>query len=777
MKIAMLLTAWMTLSCHNGSGKDVQADPDKLPLTLRNFYQDNNYSDKPSALIDGDLKTPFVPAWNLIYQPNDVVVDISDYKATIKKIRIYDGQGDKFNTKLILVRKDNEQEVEVGTYTGDKYETWVEFTPPSSFEASRFIMRGGANGSYGNELELIGDYTPYKEPGYNRARKPLKDLLGVNAHWWDFLNNMNMKGTAIVPAKYDAFMDLGLTSLRNYGNAKEYQPVKDKWAFNPVHQGWYEEDLFAQIKKDRPDMVCWSVMQGQFDFVRNTWDVPDPNYQFTATVSEYINHNTWGVLVLQSASNKNTGGFRRWHIELASPVPKGKTAKDFATGSSNQMNIPTSHPSRIEMGVGGNLPYEPGMKVNVTKGQSSELNIYYADNNKRDDLSTWEVLGRMAYVMAARKGKNAKAPGYNVWSHVDYDPEHSKWIAPNEVVKGSGTADLFEGMNEPNAFWAGYDDYLNGRYLAPAWSMMYDGNKGQFKNFGVKNADPAFKMSTSGLATASTDIMRAVYWWSKKNRGIKKDGSVDLPFDIIQFHNYSYTGGVSQYAGGVQGGLPPELSNVLDAADEFVWYSNKYAAGREVWIGEWGYDVNPESPMNAPAYGKYTAEQTRANWAMRTILEYAAHGIDRAQWYRLYQDGNWADKDATQFSTMSLLRENEDKTISRRLVGDYFKQVGELGDYVFDSRVSESPRVLKYKKGKDVMYAIWGVEQMKKEKNSRPEFTETTGTYELSLPGISAVTKKEFQDGSGLMRSEKLNVNGKLSINYSAKPLFIVTNE
>jgi hypothetical protein len=234
---------------------------------------------------------------------------------------------------------------------------------------------------------------------------------------------------------------------------------------------------------------------------------------------------------------------------------------------------------------------------------------------------------------------------------------------------------------------------------------------------------------------------------------------------------------VSQYAGGVQGGLPPELSNVLEAADEFVWYSNKYAAGREVWIGEWGYDVNPESPMNAPAYENYTAEQTRANWAIRTILEYAAHGIDRAQWYRLYQDNNAADKDATQFSTMSLLRENEDKTISRRLVGDYFKQVGELGDYVFESRVSETPRVLKFRKGKEVMYAIWSFEQMKKEKNSRPEFTESTGTYELSLPGVTTATKKEFQDGKGMMRSETINVNGKLSVSYSAKPLFILATQ
>ncbi len=229
---------------------------------------------------------------------------------------------------------------------------------------------------------------------------------------------------------------------------------------------------------------------------------------------------------------------------------------------------------------------------------------------------------------------------------------------------------------------------------------------------------------------------------------------------------------------GIQGGLPPELSNVLDAVDEFVWFSNKYAAGREVWCGEWGYDVHPESPMNAPAYGPYTAEQTRGAWAVRTILEFSAHGLDRAQWYRLYQDGNASDKDQTQFATMSLLRENEDKTISRRLVGDYFKQMGELGDFVFESRVSNNPRVLKFRNGKQVMYAIWAVEKMDLQKGERPKFTETTGTYTLSLPGISSVVVKNLADGAGAMRTQKLSVtNGRHTLNYSAKPVFIVYTE
>ncbi len=781
MKKLFVYAGLLMMTSCNGQDvvtKGLSSKEEKIPLTSRDFYQDNNYKEKPDALIDGDVTTSFVPSWNLIYLPHDVVVDLSDYNATVKKIRIYDSNGDKFTTKLILVRKDNDKEVEVGTFTGDKYNQWVEFTPPADFVASRFIMRGGANNGYGNELELLGNYTKKAERRYNRPHKPLKNMLGVNAHWWDFLSNQNTKESSIVPAKYKAFVDLGLTSLRNYGNAREYQPVKGKWAFNPVRQGWYEEDLMKQLEKDRPGLVKWSVMQGQFDFVRDTWEVADENRQFTAMVDQYVNHGTWGVLVLTSLANKGSGAFNRWHIELADAPPAGKAAHDYKVRSSTQATIPSAHPTKVDLVVGGNLPYAAGQKVVVRKGQSSELNFYYSDNDKRDSLSTWETLGRMAFVAASRKGTNTKAPAYGVWSHVDHDPVHARWIAKNEMLKGTGTWNLFEGMNEPNAFWAGYDNFLNGRFLAPAWSMMYDGHKGLYPKSGVKNADPHFKMSTSGLATASTDIMREVYWWSRKNRGYNKDGTVNLPFDIIQFHNYSYTGGLSQYAGGVQGGLPPELSNVLDAVDEFVWFSNKYAGGREVWCGEWGYDVHPQSPMNAPAYGPYTAEQTRGTWAVRTILEFSAHGLDRAQWYRLYQDGNASDKDQTQFATMSLLRENEDKTVSRRLVGDYFKQMGELGDFVFESRVSNNPRVLKFRNGKQVMYAIWAVEKMDLKKGERPKFTETTGTYTLSLPGIRSVVVKSLADGAGAMRTQKLSLpNGRHTLHYAAKPVFIIYKE
>jgi hypothetical protein len=127
---------------------------------------------------------------------------------------------------------------------------------------------------------------------------------------------------------------------------------------------------------------------------------------------------------------------------------------------------------------------------------------------------------------------------------------------------------------------------------------------------------------------------------------------------------------------------------------------------------------------------------------------------------------------------MSLLRENEDKTISRRLVGDYFKQMGELGEFVFESRVADHPRVLKFRNGKQVLYAIWAVEKMDLKKGQRPRFTETTGSYTLSLPGVRSITVKNLADGAGAMHSQQVSLtNESYTVNYSAKPVFVIYTE
>jgi len=401
----------------------------------------------------------------------------------------------------------------------------------------------------------------------------------------------------------------------------------------------------------------------------------------------------------------------------------------------------------------------------------SQLNFEYQYYNLRDSVSSYQSIARDMFVLATRGGKNKNLPDYPVYNTPNW------WEPKQEVVKGGGFYDLIEGGNEWNAWWnSSWDTYMSGTNLAAAWSMMYDGHKGRYPLSGVKQADPNVLFTNGGIASDQPDIFReAVDWW-KVNRGYLPDGSVDIPLDFYSYHSYSSVDG--QY-GNSKGGIPPEIG-MIPKARNMVYFANKYGGGKGVIIGEWGWDVNQNSPLNAPAYGGHTPEQTRAWWAVRGMLKFTEVGIYGAEWYRAYQDypNSIYDSLGLQFATMALLRQMDDQAtiIKRTLVGDYYKQLSEFGDYVFDDAIrSDSLNILRFKKDTSTMYAIWAVEQVETPENSRPIFTERTGSYDLPVPMNAIVRIKNFRDdGSGVMDS-RLDVaaGNTYRISYSAKPQII----
>lgn len=416
----------------------------------------------------------------------------------------------------------------------------------------------------------------------------------------------------------------------------------------------------------------------------------------------------------------------------------------------------------------------------LSVGISSQLNFPYQYNNNTDRLkpSSYFNIAQDLFVLTERGGRNANLPDYPVWISPNW------WEQKNQMIKGGNFYDAVEGGNEWNGWWAGYNGFMNGSQLAAAWSMMYDGHKGAFSNVGVKQADRTMLFTNGGIALDMPDIFHeAVDWW-KANRGYLPDGSVDIPLDYYSFHCYPSAGG--QYSG-AEGGLPPELGMALKAK-QMVLFSNKFGGRKPVYIGEWGYDVNPGSPQNAPAYGRYTAEQTRAMWAIRSVCSFSEAGLDGAQWYRAYQDyfpsdtrgGNYiSDNSSMQFSTMALLRQGDfDLSVTRTLVGDYFKQFSDLyGDYVFDDALrNDSVWVLKFRKDTNSMYVIWGVENITTAQYSRPAINyERTGTYYLPVPLNAIVRIRNFNDnGSGVMQSQlDMAAGTEMPVYYSAKPQII----
>ena len=217
-------------------------------------------------------------------------------------------------------------------------------------------------------------------------------------------------------------------------------------------------------------------------------------------------------------------------------------------------------------------------------------------------------------------------------------------LAPDQPRRsGMGLLHCYENWNEEDSWWGGREAYFRPEEFAAMCSADYDGDQGRMgRTVGIKNADAGAKLVLGGLAGLSLDYVRTMKAWADVHRG----GS--FPCDVLNFHHYSNTGGEQQKG---QVGISPEADDLRGKAAELVDYCRRRLPGKEVWVTEFGYDTNPQSPQRAPAIGGYSQEEVQGQWLVRSYLALAAASVDRAAMFML-RDVNAAD--ATQFSSSGL---------------------------------------------------------------------------------------------------------------------------
>jgi hypothetical protein len=334
--------------------------------------------------------------------------------------------------------------------------------------------------------------------------------------------------------------------------------------------------------------------------------------------------------------------------------------------------------------------------------------------------------------------------------------------------------------NEMNRWYAqNFAEYMDGYALAAMMSICYDGHHGKYPGVGLKASGSKAEVSICGLAEGEPYLLYQIAEWSKKNRGYRADGTIDLPFDIYSFHCYSSLEGQRQ---GIPGGVPPEygMSSYIKRLNDIRLHNFSWL---KIHIGEWGWDISPNSSLNAPAYGKYNADQTSAMWTARTIVLMAENYMNASSYYRIKTDYDALDDgNYLPFATMALIRSwgtgvkqsdgsYQGLDLRHTLTGDYFAQLSKLFSegWVFDSRVSSTPNVLKFTKGISELYVVWSTEQMTV--TDKPQFTETTTTYSFSKSGT---VRRLADHNSGVMTNENYIAGTQLRVD--AKPIFIVIN-
>lgn len=197
-----------------------------------------------------------------------------------------------------------------------------------------------------------------------------------------------------------------------------------------------------------------------------------------------------------------------------------------------------------------------------------------------------------------------------------------------DKVSGLGLVKYFENWNEPNNDWSAVENYFTPYEFAAMSSADYDGHLGTLgKDKGLKNADPSAQMVMGGLASLNKDYLKAIKFWSDHNRA----GSI--PFDIINLHHYSNNRDVVK--GSEVKGISPEEDSLKYKLKEVVKFRDAEMPDKEIWLTEFGYDTNPNSPQGTPQIGTMDPYEVQAVWLVRSYLAIAASGINRASMYML----------------------------------------------------------------------------------------------------------------------------------------------
>jgi len=397
----------------------------------------------------------------------------------------------------------------------------------------------------------------------------------------------------------------------------------------------------------------------------------------------------------------------------------------------------------------------PWMEETYPQDQRDAENIPMRYGKDPASPASYIEQAKMGFQYAARYGSN-KLVNPHLLS-VDATP---RWTDDpiNKIRTGMGVVHYIECDNERDKWWKGPKAYQSGREYAANLSAFYDGNKNKMgPGVGVKNADPAMKVVMAGLSVPSTDYIKGMIDWCKQFRGYKPDGSVDMPWDVINYHYYS-NDATDNKGNNQTTGVAPELSKAAGIARDFVQFAHLYARDMPVWVTEAGYDINQQSPQKAIAINNKTALQTQADWILRTSLLYARCGIQKLFFYQLYDD-NAAS--GSKFATCGLL--NKDR--SRRPAADYLYQANKLFDeYSWSATINTDPIVDKYTCNDKIMYML-----------VMPSQTGKTATYTLALSNAATAYLYHPTPGSNDMTLEKKPVtNGELEIAVTETPVFVV---
>lgn len=768
-----------------------------------------------SPWLNDDLAKMVVNVW----QNNLVYVDVTlrmEKRSRISRLSLYDFEGTFFDKPAYIYALNGTTKTLLGTFNGADYQQWVDINVATPVLADAIVVHKYGN-NIPQKIKIFGyptaDSTTPLTP-VDPAIPGLGSKIPIDPKRWYQLNNAHKGLDELFDGKTNGRFEPEYGKILS--NYDAYYPLRDGEEMTLTGVRFYDGEgtnknapLTLSVITDRWKRTVIATFTGE---QYNSWVGPYPNRR-TADFKLDASIKDARYLVLNCESGFPTEielyGTYKAPLKAATLAPPNATKLKDMLGvnafewdfeeSNNPMVVDPGKMQAIKSFTGvrhymdweklelaegaytfspvhsGGWNYDaiyerckaegievlaclktlPGWLLNSYPAKERDVeNVPVRYGKDFTNPTSYREQAKVAFQYAARYGnnKNVKASLLSV-------NKKPRWSgdAINQVRVGLGLINYIECENERDKWWKGRKAYQTAREYAANLSAFYDGHKNTLgAGVGVKNADPTMNVVMAGVALSNTDYVRGMIDWCKQYRGYRANGTVDVCWDVINYHIYSDNTGSSQ--SGTDRGAAPEVSQAGQIARDFVQMAHQELGGMPVWITETGYDVNPGSPLRAIPIGNKSALLTQADWILRTALLYARTGIQKVFFYQLY-DNNAPNPG--QFNSSGLI--NPDKT--RKPAADYLYQANQLmGKYAYQETLSTDPVVDRYTLNGKSVYVL-----------SVPDEKGRTVAYTLDLTKAASVRVYTPKAGANAMTMTEMNtVNGKLQLTVTETPVFVL---
>lgn len=453
-----------------------------------------------------------------------------------------------------------------------------------------------------------------------------------------------------------------------------------------------------------------------------------------------------------------------------------------------------------DMGVGVNIAFNSGV---ANSGRDNPRPNWQGDQDPKK-ASSYLAHGQSMFQHAARYGSNQ-----------NLDPNLVRVAPGTEKKIGMDLVEYYENWNEQN-LWG----HFTGAQFAAMTSADYDGHMGTMgADVGLKQADPNAKLVLGGFAgivyndntpereQSTREFFNDMMKWFDENRTEEQwmaahngslEGYVRYPFDVLNGHFYAGEGVDQPNAENHHTSMSAEEDHIYDRMKEFVELRDIYLADKEIWLSEFGWDVNQgtessatvEYVKNGVTYNQgintgLNSEEVQGRWLVREYLMLAAAGIDRVQQYMM-PDADTVERRDIRFNTSGMIRADGDNTHQTTQKRPSWYYVGTMKYYLdttkFDSVVAkggtsglEGPWVLKFDEtvNDDSVYTLWLPTSLGDQNGNNKQ------NYTLTLPeGAEHAYLVTLKDGVKWGERSEINiVDGKVTVSVSEKPVFVLTTE